>query len=136
MSWEYEDRRHYDEEYQFARGVAAVKAGDLGLSNAKLTMFRSNLGCHGVCALFPFLRYLTYNDVWVLGVAHTLLFGVVKDFLYMLKGTTKSHKELTGDKPFTWESAAQKTECGVRCVSFKLNVAFGRGFKDLTGKGW
>jgi hypothetical protein len=24
----------------------------------------------------------------------------------------------------------------VRCVSFKLNVAFGRGFKDLTGKGW
>jgi hypothetical protein len=136
MSWEYEDLRHYSDDYQMARGLAAVEAGERGFSNAKLTRIRANLGCHGVCALLPFLPYLTYNDVWVLGVAHTLLFGVVKDFLYMVKGTTKTHKELTGAKPFTWESAAQKKECGVRCVSFKLNVAFGRGFKDLTGKGW
>ncbi len=137
MAWEYEGRRLYSNAYQIQRGIAAVEAGipGAGFNIGALQRFRSSLGCHGMCVIFQHLDYLTYNDVWVLGAAHTILLGVVKDFVYLLKGQTEAgvDREVAS---MAWASLAKRKECRARCLSFKLNVAFGRLFTDLTAKDW
>lgn len=137
MSWQHEGTRHYSEEWQRARGEAAVEVAFRGHSEAYVADFRANLGCHGVDAFTQTLGYLTYNDFWVLGTAHVLLFGVVKDFMYMFKGASTVQEDGTKKQegPFMWETPAIRAEVAARSTSFKLNHAFGRGFKDLTGAG-
>lgn len=138
MSWQHEGTRHYTNEYQRTRGEHAVRVScQPGKTAAWVEDSHANLGCHGVDAFTQTLGYLTYNDFWVLGTAHVLLFGVVKDFMTLLNGvpTVQEDGKKKQAGPFMLETPAIRAEVSARSTSFKLNHAFGRGFKDLTGKG-
>lgn len=64
----------YNHKLQLARAAAV----DRGLVTP------ANYGTHGSSKLLTALPYLDANNVWVIPIAHALLYGVVKDFWNLL----------------------------------------------------
>lgn len=103
------------------------------------------LGCTGLSIIPETLPYVSYGDVWVLPVVHTLLYGVVADFL---KHTLRSKRSknatavaaaaAAGDDEGvaaalvgTVSAAALRTMRG-RAADVQPPTDFGRPYRDIT----
>jgi hypothetical protein len=136
MAWEFESSRPYSVEEQFQRGqIAKQVVQDVSLSKAKKQSICSSLGCHGPAEILKHLNYADFNNTFVLGAAHTFLFGVAKNFLRLLLGRVPHDRADGGSCAFKLLPASMK-EVSSRCQPsiWKLDNDFGRQFFDLTGK--
>jgi hypothetical protein len=90
-------------------------------------------GCRGVSIIPSTLGYVSYNDIWLLPVAHAFLYGVVKDFVGYLLRPFKNAKHAPGISKgpdiFDYE---QRRLMSSRASHVRVTSDFGRKYKCVV----
>ena len=130
-------RAYLTEEAQLSRGRLVDHSEDGNL-------FRL-LGCHGVSPLVKAIPYVSYLDTWVQPVAHSLLFGLVKDFWTLLLQPGGRKKKKKGKKralpepgpseaPWYLLDNQVKRVMASRCTLLAATCDFGRPYRCVVNQ--
>ena len=135
MAWRFESSRLYSPMEQKERREKAEEVRASTISEAQKKVLYSSLGCRGRTEILSQLSYADTHSTWVLGVAHTFLFGVAKNFIHLLLGLVEHNKANPSSTEFKLTKDSTK-EVSARCTEkqWTLDNDFGRGFKDITVK--
>lgn len=86
------------------------------------------LGCHGVSLIPHVLKYVDYNNLWNVPIAHALLYGVVKGFVVWALRPLKKPKK--GDPyPPDIITHANRALIRQRASDVRVTSEFGRKYK-------
>ena len=84
------------------------------------------LGAHGVSCVPQELSYVSYSNIWLVPVCHSLLYGVVRDFCNSaMRPVTLSRGELWPDTAITTEN---RRWIRLQAGHILVPTDFGRGY--------
>jgi hypothetical protein len=87
-------------------------------------------GCTGRCLFVKHLSYVDHNNLFLVPVAHTFLFGIVKKFwgLLLPKAPTKVDK----DQQWRVLKSKERELMHERAANITATLEFGRTYRDIT----
>lgn len=87
----------------------------------------SHEGVHGYSCIPRALSYVDYNNIWILPVSHTILFGVARTFLKHI-----FRKNLPDPCPKDAVSYPNRRLITTRAAHYRVPSDYGRRFRDVA----